>query len=242
MKYCLRFVVFILFLMTGAPVYSFDIEMTDAEWMTWPEYCKIRYAQLGAGKNPKFSKYASSSKQDKWIRILGWENYRGVQHFCTGRIWLQRAAIAESAKKKSWAYERATSEFSFSYYKGNSDAPYYSELSSYLARALYKSGEKKKAYDILDHALTVKPEQPFAYTEKAKFLRYENETKKAVEVLQLGLENVGKHSMNIHVFLAHAYYDLDDYKRAKYHSDQAYSHGYTIPGLKQKVDGMKSAQ
>ncbi len=241
MTYLSRIITCIGFtLLYSSGVSAFDIVMSDAEWLTWPEYCKTRYSQLGASKNSRFRKFYSPQLGEKWNRILGPDNYRGVQHFCAGRIWLKRAAVASQKKQRTWAYQRAITEFSFSYDHGNINAPYYSEMTAFYARSYYSIGNRRKAHSLLNTAIESKPKSPYAYTEKASILRKEGKLNEAIAILMKALEAVGNRALNVYVYLAHTHHDKGDYKKSKFYSDKAYSLGYPLPGLRKKIESMKN--
>ncbi|MBK8535859.1 MAG: tetratricopeptide repeat protein [Candidatus Competibacteraceae bacterium] len=58
--------------------------------------------------------------------------------------------------------------------------------------------------------------------------------KEALAQIQLA-EKLGFNDANVQLYLAHSYITLQDYDKAIFHAKRAYTLGYKLPGLKNKL-------
>ena len=128
---------------------SYNFTPTDSEWHAWPDYCKAKYVWNIVGQSSKFYYQVDDRHRQQ---LKPWEDagIRGVHHYCTGTIWLQRALMAKDTQEKSYMLRNALDETMFTF-NGSSDssAPQFAYVTIQLARIFYEQGELEHAIQVL---------------------------------------------------------------------------------------------
>lgn len=90
-----------------------------------------------------------------------------------------------------------------------------------------------------NRGINAKPASRESYFTMAEALLAEKKAKEALEVLLRYEKAKESDAPDAEAFLAHTYIQLGEYDKARGHSDNAYRLGYTLSGLRNKVERMR---
>jgi tetratricopeptide (TPR) repeat protein len=211
---------------------------TDSEFYSWPEYCKAVYTRTGIGKTTKFVRMVTATQQDESNALLGSELYGsgGIHHFCTGAIWLNRAALEPDGPQRDFMLGSALDETAYTQTRIERDAPLFADVYAQMARILYEVDRYPEALEMLDIAISAAPQNSIGYTVKGILYYKQGQFENAREVLQSGDEALKGKSPEIHYNLGLVLLKLNRPEEALVHAKKAYALGYPLPGLKRKLE------
>ena len=89
---------------------AFDFRPTPAEWATWSDYCKARYAISIVGKTTPYAAMVLPATAEMWKSRLGWATWEPLHHHCAGLIYMQRARLAQTDQRRISYYRSAKNE------------------------------------------------------------------------------------------------------------------------------------
>jgi len=213
--------------------YSYGPE-SEAEWAGWPEFCKVRYAASGEGQT---SQLASKYPPDVIQRLQSTfgECFTYLHHHCGARLQLQRAKLATNPGTRNFALESAVKEDNFALSVCPVDNFFYPEIVTHLGLTFLEAKDLAKAEQQFDRAISSHPEYAGAYVAKASLLRKKGSVDAAVAVLVKGSQSTEGQSAEVENALGLAYFQQKNFEKAREHARKAYSLGYPLPGLRDKL-------
>ena len=89
---------------------AFNFTPTDAEWASWPGFCRAKYAWTQIGRRSKFVHMVSESDR---AQLVDWEasGIMGLHHYCAGTLYLNRAMLEESEARRQGLLARTISDW-----------------------------------------------------------------------------------------------------------------------------------
>lgn len=209
-----------------------QVGITVVEMMLLPEFCQSAIAGSSYAASLPFEyrsrKGVASPQGGDGATGVG---IPGGHHFCMGRVLMNRAGRGGKAD----AYAAAIPEFMYSYRMLELDSPSYSHVSSYLGKALYRSGKRNDGMKVWAEAISVQPQGRESYLAMAEALLSERRPQEALEILKRFDQVKDVEYADAEHFMAQAYFELKRYDEAKLHLDKAYSLGYPFFGLRDKL-------
>jgi len=238
MKTKAQWIVVALLLAPAAHAYRF--EPTEAEFLAWPDYCRVAYTPSNIGSRSRFASMVTQADVNSASRVLGATNFGGVgvHHYCAGAALLSRAQTEPDPEASRRLLERAAAETDFTFSKTEPSHHFFAQAATQMAFIHYELGHNAQAIKLLDEVIEAHPESAMAYNAKAVILFRRGEYETAEGVLVEGNEQVNGQSSEIHYNLGLVLIATGDTKRAAQHARQAYALGYPLPGLKQKLQRM----
>jgi tetratricopeptide (TPR) repeat protein len=207
---------------------------TEAEWAGWPEYCRVRYTVSGSGRDSAFVSRVATGEVDRWKARLGPAWY-ALHHHCYGLAHLERARLAQDPAKRRYELDVAIREQQFALNRTPSENPMYAEMSNQKGLALRQKGDIAAALDAFDASIKAHPTLPAGYQGKALVYRDQKRFGDARSILEEGDTRTGGGSAEINYFLGLVLVDLKDYAGAREYARKAYTLGYPLPGLRDKL-------
>lgn len=215
--------------------YAYNFIPTETEWQSWPSYCKARYITTNLGKTSRFARQHSAidfSELDNWQSA----GIRGVHHFCTGTIWLNRARSKLETEEKQGLLRHAHQETMFTYERSERTAPQFAKVAMQLATVTFEQGDSDAALQILENLLANQPNNSDAYAATAVILRKAGHLEQAKETLIQGNQATDGQSAEIIYILGLICLELGQIDSAVEYAKIAYDMGYPLPGLRAKLE------
>jgi tetratricopeptide (TPR) repeat protein len=213
---------------------AFNFTPTAAEWATWPEMCKARYARTRIGSGSDFGTSVPQSVVQQWETQLGggW-NY--VHHHCAGMIYLDRAKVEPEASKRKFLLGRSIAEHSFALEHTPGGNPLAAEIRTRLGLTYREAGDTAKSMEQFDQALRINAAYGPAYVGKAMLDRDAKNLDAAITTLRKGNEATSGQSAEISHFLSLLLLQQGSYEESRTFARQAYANGYPLPGLRDRL-------
>lgn len=205
--------------------------ITAVEFMVLPEFCRSALAGSSYAASVPFeyrSRRGAAAPQGRGSAVGG--EIAGGHHFCMGLVHLNRGV-----RGKSGANFAAVQEFTYSQTRMDPDSSSYSYVNAYLGRALYRTGKRGEAMKVWADGISVQPQGRASYLAIAEALLAERRPQDALEILQKFDQVKDVEYADAEHFMAQAYFELKRYDEAKLHLDKAYSLGYPVFGLRDKL-------
>jgi len=214
--------------------HAFMFTPTEAEWATWPDMCKARYARTRIGTGSTFGSDVPPAMVELWQAQLGpaW-NY--VHHHCAGMIYLDRAKLEPNPQQRKFLLNRSISEHNFALEHTPPTNPLVAEIRTRMGLTLREAGDMTKADEQFDQALKVNPAYGGAYVGKAMLRRDAGKVDDAIAVLRKGNQVAEGKSPEISHFLALLLLQQGHYEESRTFARQAYANGYPLPGLRDRL-------
>ena len=217
------------------PSYAYNFHPTATEWLVWPEYCKAKYVSgTVVGMNSKYAGTISKSVIKKWAITLGSAWY-GLHHYCAGMSYLGRAIRTHDQVEKKRLLKHVISETTFTFQRTDNNNIIKADMAALMAQANWYAGKIKEALYILDHELSINNKYERLYTAKAAILKSKGDLAEAIHVLETGLKLVPRPSSELYYFLGMYLFEKGDKKASLLYAEQAYSMGYPLNALKNKL-------
>ncbi|MDH5545591.1 MAG: hypothetical protein OEZ43_08365 [Gammaproteobacteria bacterium] len=223
--------VFVLLPINVAHAYNFIV--TEAEYSSWSVECQGMYAFTQIGKMQGYARNYSAADIERW-RVFG-ERNGGAWHYCAGKVLLTRASLELDAQKRKKFLERAVNETGFSYGGMKDGAEWASEIAATYATALAKVGRDSEAEKIFEKAIQLQPRNSVGYLQAYLYYKNGGKDKFALDILLKGDEAMQKKSSEIAYFLGLYYVDKGEVSIAEEYAERAYSLGYPLQGLRNKL-------
>jgi len=99
-------------------------------------------------------------------------------------------------------------------------------------------GAQYSAACYFDRAIRFAPDDGMVHMVYGMYLAKAGNNRQALEQMQLA-EKLEQNNANLHYNLGLLYFDLKDYDNALMHAKKAYGLGFTLPGLRQKLQSVK---
>jgi tetratricopeptide (TPR) repeat protein len=214
--------------------HAFNFTPTEAEWTTWPEMCKARYARTRIGKVTDYGTGVPTGTVQLWETRLG-KGWNYLHHHCAGMIYLDRAKVEPNANQRKFLLGRSIAEHNFALEHTPSDNPITAEIRTRLGLTYREMGDRVKADEQFDEALKVDAAYGSAYVGKALLDRDQNRLDAAVATLRKGNEVTSGTSAEISHFLALLLLQQGRYEESRSFARQAYANGYPLPGLRDRL-------
>lgn len=217
---------------TQAPAMQFW--PTEAEWLTWPEYCRARYTITAVGKETEFSTRVSASVVSAWEDRMGpvWGN---LHHYCAGIAYEERARIEHDREKRTFWLREGIMEQSYTIARTPETHPLYAEIATRLGLLHRDLGENEDALRSFDLAIEKCPTCASGYQGKATYYRDARQYELALDTLEKGNEATGGESAELQYLLGLVLVDMKNYESAREHARMAYELGYPLPALRDKL-------
>ena len=208
---------------------------TDAEWATWPSYCRARYTVSGAGIDSKFAGTSAHGEVDKWKAVLGDDGWYALHHYCAAIVIFNRAKRTSSKLEAKHLYENTFEEAQFARDRTKAENPFYPKISALMARTAHAIGKDDTADRVLREAQVHHPKNGELFAAEA-LIAYENHKLAAArDILIAGNEATERKSAELFYLLGLVQFDLKDYAASREAAKSAYALGYPLPGLKRKL-------
>jgi tetratricopeptide (TPR) repeat protein len=207
---------------------------TEAEWAGWPEYCRVRYTVSGSGRDSAFVSRVPPGEVDRWKARLGPAWY-ALHHHCYGLAHLERARLAQDPAKRQYELDVAIREQQFALNRTPAENAMYAEMSNQKGLALRQKGDIAGALDAFDASIKAHPTLPAGYQGKALIYRDQKRYGDARAILEEGDTRTSGDSAEINYFLGLVLVDQKDYPTAREYARKAYTLGYPLPGLRDKL-------
>lgn len=210
---------------------GFSYEVTDQEWLAWPEYCRVKYSMTPVGASRRGY---SKAEIKRWKNTLG-KTFDHVHHYCAGLVSMQRAQRqVDPEKRKGW-YGQAIGAIDYTYRGSEPDYPLFSQMSAYYGKALFEYGRMADAKKVLEKGIAAQPEAPESYVMLAEVIRKDGDFPGAREILEQYYARGGAASPELDYNLAYVCLQLEDYECARRFTKSALAGGYPLTGLKRKL-------
>lgn len=232
-----KFVAAIIFSGFAGAAYGYSFSLNPAEWGTWPDYCKAKYVVTNVGAVSRYRRLVSQEFVKKWEGLMGYDTWPNIHHGCAGLIWITRAERlkGKNAQQFEHALNNAHSEATYSITRTDPSHPFWAKMAMVLARVDYNRGKTAHAIATLYKIAEQVPTLAESYTVLGAYLFREKKFAEAREVLERGIETVDKPTAEMHYFLGLVLLRQKDYAQAREQAEQAYSLGYPLPGLRNKL-------
>ena len=213
---------------------SLTFTPTEAEWASWPEYCRVRYTVSGAGANSEFSGRIDPSLVPVWKSRLG-DAWYGLHHHCAGLALTERGRFERNASTRDHLLQGAIGESNYCLNRTSRNNPMFAEIATHIGLVHRMLSEREKAERMFDLAIATHPEFPGAYQGNAMLLRDQSRYADARDKLLAGDKATNGQSPELKYFLGLVLFDMKDFEGAKENARLAYELGYPLPGLRDKL-------
>lgn len=216
------------------PAFPLAFTPTEFEWLLWTDYCRARYLVSGAGVDSAFTGRVSKLQIENYKRMLG-PSWRGLHHYCAARLILERAKKDSSSRNKKHLLESVVGEVDFSIRYVPESHIIHAEHIMTKAQAIWHLGKYDSANNLLERETALHDTYAPIYSVRAVLLRDQGKLDEAIELLYHATEKKQVKSAELHYFLGLFLVENKSYDKALEQAHQAYSLGYPLPGLKNKL-------
>lgn len=213
-------------------------DIREIEWSSWPDFCKAAYIVTDYSAGSTYRARMSRETAKGIVKSFGGEKYLpGPHHFCVGVVLLQRVQFGTGGpqKKGEWA-ALAANEFFYSYKQMEPGVGAFSLVSDHYARALRAGGNKRRAYEIWQIAISFEPSDKRSYISMSSALLEDGKKTDALKLLRSYPEESGTIHGDYQFALASALFENGRLDDAKVHATQAIELGYNATGLLKKIE------
>jgi tetratricopeptide (TPR) repeat protein len=228
-------------LLAVAPIFAKTAYASDwyspksqAEWDGWPIVCKVRYTVSLEGRS---SAYANSFPPDtvqRWADRYG-DCWGMLHHHCAGILWLQRAQQTPSKQERQNALLYALEQNESSQKRCSKSNRQFSVALTHMGMVYTEAREFAKAKQEFDEALGLHPDYDGAYIAKGIMLKRSGKPEESLATLVAGSAATQGSSAELEYALGLAYFNSNQFEKAREHARRAYALGYPLPSLKDKL-------
>lgn len=211
---------------------AFNFSVSESEFNTWDQRCKLAFSSSIAGKNSNFYRNMPPLNNAD-VRRYGVEA-GGAWHYCAGLILLQRA-ISTTGKEREDNLKRAVGEINYTAVRIPINHEWYPEVYVDYARAQYLNDKKLDAFTTLQQLIATHPTHSLPYTALAYYLKKENRLEQAIETLQNAPEILLNESAELNYFLGWYLMEANKTDAAVAYAKRAYELNYPVPTLRQRL-------
>lgn len=231
---CVRTAVGMLLVLVSLPGHTLSFWPNEAEWGSWPEYCRARYVVSAAGGDSEYSTRVDRSQIPMWKSRLG-DAWYGLHHHCAGIVLMERAMVEQNPTKRERLLRDALGEHTFTLNRTSKGNPMHAEIATKLGLTHRALKENKQALRFFEMAIAEQPRTPGGYQGKAMLLRDQGRYSEARDTLIQGNKATEEQSPELQYFIGLVLCDMKDYATAREHARLAYKLGYPLPGLRDKL-------
>ena len=208
---------------------------SDAEFLAWPDYCQARFVQLPVGEQSQWATKISRAQIEIAKRAIGETAFLSIHHACAGSMWLERARYEKDKTRRNFMYNQVTMETSYTLARVPETSPLMPGLLANMAAAARGLGNDDRAVEYLQHAVELLPENPATYVSLGLLYRSMGDLQKSRDVFVRGSKATGESSPELNYDFALLLLQLKEFPLAVHHARLAYSLGFPLPGLKNKL-------
>jgi tetratricopeptide (TPR) repeat protein len=224
-----------LCLLVSNAALAFQFQATEAEWASWPPYCKARYATVRVGKTLGYDRQISPAEIERWQSAVGPDAWYGLHHFCAGMALLDRAKSESNVSRRKNDLQTSLTNYSYMLRNTPVDNPFHAETLARMGLVYEESGEVAEAEAYFARAIEAGPQHPAGYLGMFQFYRDRGESQKALRVLEQADEAMSGQSGEIKYFLGIMNLDLGNKQAALEYAREAYALGYPLPALRDRL-------
>lgn len=228
-------VIMILGLITGPRVgLAYSFVPTQAEFLTWPDYCKVIYLRTNIGKGSTgFAELITAEAFAAGTAALGSEPFGdgGVHHYCASVLLLARARNEADQQQRDFLLSQAESESQFTMARAIPNGHMYVQTSMQLAMVQYEQGDVDQSLNLLDDLISSTQHNAHPYLAKSIIHFRRKEYGLAYDTLMLADSAVDGASSEVHYYLGLILVKMDRPEEAVQYAKLAYDKGYPLPGL-----------
>lgn len=218
------------------PAYAaWDFIPTGLEWASWPEYCRVQYSWVNAGFEFQYGGRYPNDTVDLWRRTVGDNTFTGMHHWCASLHFLNRARSEPEPKMRNFELNRASEDAMFSFLRADPASPVYPDMAVTVAQIREAMGKPDEAVEVLQRGIDAQPRRAEAYVVLALLDRQQHRLADARDVLKRADGVMGGKSAEVQYNLGLITLEIGDAESAHANAVTAYSLGYPLPGLKNKL-------
>lgn len=234
----IRFVLGALFAITSHTAFAFTFVPTADEWATWPAFCRARYVTFDYLVTAELQDQVSQAEIEHWKTVLGPTAFLHVHHYCAALSVFNQAMTDNDPADRQSKLVAALTDGLYTLERIGSKDPLAPEVVSLVARIQIELGRSSDAEKWLAKVIADQPAADRPYLVLAMIKRKAGNTQVAVDVLEQANRATDFKSAEINYTLGLLYFDRHDYVSARECATRAYSLGYPLPGLKNKLIGI----
>lgn len=204
------------------------------DWETWPQYCRVQYSYINRGQN-QYGDYYPDTAIAAWRAMIGEQTFQALHHYCKTMIILKQLRLQSDPKERKYLIGVALDDGEFTYVRADPHSIVYPAVSSVMAEARFANGEVDEAVAILRRAIDAQPTRFEAYATLAKYYREQHHLDQAVAVVTQANDATHGDSAEIQYSLGLLNLELGNVDAAVVNATQAYSRGYPLAGLREKL-------
>jgi tetratricopeptide (TPR) repeat protein len=194
----------------------------------------VRFTVSAGGSSSQFAGTYPPEVVAQWQDKFG-ECWGLLHHHCGALLQLQRAKGAVRPQDRRFALDSAVAEDNFALNACPAANPFYSVIVTHLGLTFTEAGAPAKAEQQFDRAISMHPTYAGAYVAKASLLKRQGSPSAARDVLIKGSEATNGESPELENALGLAYFDAKQFDKARDHARRAYSLGFPLPALRDKL-------
>jgi tetratricopeptide (TPR) repeat protein len=214
---------------------AWDFIPTGLEWASWPEYCRVQYSWVNAGFEFQYGGRYPNDAVDRWRRTIGDNTFTGMHHWCASLHFLNRARSEPEPKMRNFELNRASEDAMFSFLRADPASPVYPDMAVTVAQIREAMGKPDEAVEVLQRGIDAQPRRAEAYVVLALLDRKQHRLPDARDVLKRADDVTGGKSAEVQYNLGLINLEIGDAESAHGNAVTAYSLGYPLPGLKNKL-------
>ena len=216
-----------------AMAFSYGPE-SQAEWDGWPMVCKVRFTVSLEGRNSVYANSFPPETVKRWADQYG-DCWGMLHHHCAGILFLQRAKFAPSQRERQFDLNSAVQQHEFSLKTCPKSNRQFSVALTHMGMVYTETREYAKAERMFEDAIELHPDYDGAYIAKGIMLKRAGKREQSLAALQAGSTATQGSSPELEYALGLAYFDSNQFENAREHARKAYSLGYPLPNLKDKL-------
>jgi tetratricopeptide (TPR) repeat protein len=217
--------------------HAFNFVVRQSEWDTWPAECRARYSITKAANMTPYAATVPAGEVQTWENRIGRESWVHMHHYCAGLAYLHRAGMETDPKARSSALHNAAREAGYTYSRiqAQSSQTLFVDVSLALAEISLRNGEPGKSIRYLEKAAQQVPRDERIYLAMSSDYRKQGKMDLALQALKRGEAATGGGSATLHYYLGLASLESGDKQSAVEYARKAYSAGFPLPGLRNKL-------
>jgi tetratricopeptide (TPR) repeat protein len=223
-------------LLLGSQVASaFSFVPTMDEWITWPGYCRAKYATLDLVGTTQFANRVPATEIAHWKEVLGEKAFLHVHHYCAAIAFYSHGLVEEDPQRRRFQFSESADNAFYTFQRIGVNDPIAPTVGALLARARVELGQVNEARQVLQELISAQPSADAPYLVLSLIARRGGHNVDALRILEDGNSATHGNSAEINYALGLLYFDNKRYDDARECAVKAYSLGYPLPGLKRKL-------
>ncbi len=218
----------VLVLSHAPAAHALMFDPTDAEWLTWPGYCKAR-------SHEETDPRVRPADRAKWKASFTEAAWKPLHHYCAGIVKVVRAMREKQAERRVYFVKDAIKEYDYWLERVPPDDPFFATVLTAKAEGLLKLGKHEAAEKMLKSAIARTPDNTRPYLMLSLVYQDEKRLEDAREILLRANQAAKEKSAEVWYFLGLVNLKLRDYPADESAAQSAYALGYPLQGLKRKL-------